>query len=500
MDKKVVFEAKSVTKKFDSNVVLKDVNFCVYEGEILALLGENGAGKSTLLNIIFGSLKMSGGQLFLNGNEVKFDSPLAAKKAGVIKVHQELQVIPELTVAENIFLGNEPLHPVTRTVWYRKMQEEADKVLKTLDADFKSTRKVKTLSTAQMQLVEISKAILNEFSLLILDEPTSSLTSKEIVKLFEIMKKLRAQGKSIIFVSHRMPEIFEIADRVTVLKDGVCMGTKNISEVNNDILVQMMTGRDLSQSVKNPGTSKTDEVVLSVKNLNGIKNRFQDISFELHKGEIIGFAGLVGSGRTEVMSAIFGADKKKSGEVFIHGKKAEIHSPKDSIKLKMAYIPEDRKIQGMVGILKNKENVCLSSLKKISRKGILTDAAILETGKKYMEMLNVHPMNPELETKRLSGGNQQKVIIGKWLCTDAEIIIMDEPTRGIDVGAKFEIYKLMLQLVAQGKSIIMISSELPEILNMSDRIFVMHEGRICHETLAEGQTEESILHYALGGK
>lgn len=500
MDNNVVFELRGISKKFGNNVVLNNVSFNIKKGEIHALLGENGAGKSTILNIMSGALKMDAGELFKEGKPVDFPTPLAAKKAGIIKVHQELQVIPELTVAENIFLGNELLHPVSRIIWYKKMEEEANEVLKKLDADFDALRVVRSLSTAQKQLVEISKAILNEFSVLILDEPTSSLTNKEIVKLFSTVKKLKEQGRSFIFVSHRMPEVFEIADRVTVLKDGVCMDTMEIKDANNKKLVKLMTGRDLDNVIKNPCTSKTSEVVLAVKGLCGAHGEFKNISFELHRGEIIGFAGLVGSGRTEIMRAIFGADKKSQGEIYLHGNKVDIRSPKDSLKYKIALIPEDRRLQGMVGILPNKDNVSLSSFGKLIKRGLLTDSAIDKNGIRFMEILGVSPMNPKLATKYLSGGNQQKVVIGKWLSTEAEIIIMDEPTRGIDVGAKDEIYKLMLSLVQQGKSIIMISSELPEILNLSDRIFVMHEGALCHETSAKGQTEESILHYAMGGK
>lgn len=500
MNQEVIFELKGITKRFGDNVVLNGVSFDIRRGEVHTLLGENGAGKSTILNIMSGALKMDEGELYKEGKKVDFSTPLAAKRAGIIKVHQELQVIPELSAAENIYLGSELLHPVSKTVWYKKMEENANKVLRELEADFDASAVVRTLSTAQKQLVEISKAILNEFSVLILDEPTSSLTNKEIKQLFRTVNKLKARGRSFIFVSHRMPEVFEISDRVTVLKDGVCMATMDIEAADHAKLVKLMTGRDLEHVIKNPCKTKTSEVVLSVKNLWGIHDKFKDVSFDLHRGEIVGFAGLVGSGRTEIVRAIFGADKKKSGEIYIYGKRAKIRSPKDSLKYKMALIPEDRRLQGMVGILPNKRNISLSSFERLKKNGILTEQAIKENGIRFMKMLGVSPMEPELATKNLSGGNQQKVVIGKWLSTEAEIIIMDEPTRGIDVGAKDEIYKLMLGLVSQGKSIIMISSELPEILNLSDRIFIMHEGVLCHETCAKGQTEESILHYAMGGK
>lgn len=500
MDERNVLSVKDITKSFGNNKVLDGVSFQVKEGEIHALMGENGAGKSTILNIMSGSLKMTSGELFLYDKPVNFTTPLAARKAGIVKVHQELQVIPELTVAENIFIGNEIKHSGSKFLWYSKMRQEADRILEKLDADFDSSRIVKTLSAAQKQLVEISKAMLYDFSLMILDEPTSSLTNREIKRLFSIVKKLKEEGKSFIFVSHRMPEIFELADRITVLKDGKCMGTYDIEEVDNKRLVQLMTGRELGNQVKNERTTCTDEVVLRVENLCGKKNKFSDVSFDLHRGEIIGFAGLVGSGRTEIMRAIFGADPKESGDVYVRGKKVEHLTTSGSVKNKIALVPEERKTQGMVGILPNYENICLGSMRAIGRGGPLTAKKLRAAGKTYMEMLKVQPNMPELPTGRLSGGNQQKIVIGKWLCTEADIIIMDEPTRGIDVGAKHEIYKLMLQLVREGKSIIMISSELPEIINLSDRIMVMHEGKLQKVLDVEGVTEEMILHYAMGGE
>lgn len=500
MDENIVFRLEGITKRYGSNTVLDNVSFDIRKGEVLALLGENGAGKSTILNIMSGSLKADHGELYKNGEPVLLNSPLAAKKAGIVKVHQELQLVPELTAAENIFLGNELTHPGMGAVWYKKMYEQANAVLQRLKADFDASRQVKTLSTAQKQLVEISKAIMYDISVLILDEPTSSLTNKEIENLFAIVRQLRDDGKAIVFVSHRMPEVFEISDRITVLKNGVHIGTLNTKEATPERLIKMMTGRDLDGMIKNPCTTKTDEVVLAVKNLSGIHNRFRNVSFDLHKGEIIGFAGLVGSGRTEVMRALFGADPITGGSVYLNGREAHIKSPGDSVRYKIAFIPEDRRLQGMVGILSNKWNVGLGSFGRLKNKGLLRENEITANADRFMKMLGVRPMDVDMPTKNLSGGNQQKVVIGKWLSTEAEIFIMDEPTRGIDVGAKDEIYRLMLDLVKEGKSIIMVSSELPEILSLSDRIFVMHEGELCHETPAEGQTEESILHYAMRGR
>jgi len=498
MQKDIIMELKDITKSFSGNVVLNKINFTIRPGEIHALLGENGAGKSTLLNIMSGSLKMDSGNICMSGGLVELINPVAARKKGIIKVHQELQIIPDLTVAENIFLGDELLHPVTKAIWYKKMQMESDEILAELNADFKSTAIAKNLSAAQKQLVEIAKALRIDFSVLILDEPTSSLTTKEIGELFKIMKMLKEQGKAIIFVSHRLNEVLEISDVITVLRDGVLVNTLNIEDVSKKMLLQMMTGRDLSQSVSNSTSYDEKNIVLSVRNLTSSENIFRDISFDLHKGEILGFAGLVGSGRTEIVRAIFGADKIASGEIYVEGEKVNFNSPKDSMKKGIALIPEDRKLHGMIGILSNKRNVNLCSYNRLKKHGIISEKSEKENAEHFMKSLNVHPFDLELKTFRLSGGNQQKVIVAKWMSTNAGIIIMDEPTRGIDVGAKDEIYRLMLKLIKEGNSILMISSDLPEVISMSNRILVIYEGRITGEVMHEDATENNILHYAMG--
>ena len=492
-------EVQGVSKSFSNNIVLNNINFAVKAGEIHTLLGENGAGKSTLLNIVSGSLAKDSGVIKIKGKEVNLQTPIQARLEGIVKVHQELQVISELSVAENIFLGNEILHPKTKAICMKKMYEEADKILGNLDADFSSKVIVKRLSTAQKQLVEIARALLLEFSVLILDEPTSSLTNKEIEKLFSVMNNLKKQGKAIIFVSHRLEEVFQISDRITVLRDGNSVGVLDIAEATKEHLVQMMTGRDLGNIIQNDHKVDKSDVILSVEDFCSLDGRFNHISFELHRGEILGIAGLVGSGRTEIVRAIFGADRKKSGKLSLDGNPIVIRSPIDSVNHGIALIPEDRKLQGMVGLLKNMNNIGISSYNKLCRHGVLKDKEILQNSKRFMEILNVHPDNPFMQTGRLSGGNQQKVVIAKWLSVDAKIMIMDEPTRGIDVGAKNEIYQLMLQMIEKGVSIIMISSELPEILSLSNRILVIHEGKINGELTREEATEEKVLHYAMGG-
>jgi len=491
-----VLSLTGVSKSFKGIQALDDIQFAVDSGEIHVLLGENGAGKSTILNIMSGSLQMDKGEIVFKNEKVEINSPHAAREIGISKVHQELQLVPDMTVYENIFLGYEIMK--NGAISRHKMAKEANKLLASLDAEFDSSETVRKLSVAQQQLVEIAKAILMDFSVLILDEPTSSLTSREIEKLFEIMRRFKQQGKAIIFVSHRLEEVFEIGDRVTIFRDGKYIATRAIKETSRPQLIELMTGRDLSRTVKNE-TDYSDEVVLSVKNLNSLDGRFRNISFELHKGEILGFAGLVGAGRTETMRAIFGADKFESGEIELFGEKVNIKSPEDSLKRGLALVPEDRKGQGIIGILPNMFNVGLCSFERLSKGGMLVDSAIKKNAKKYMEMINVKPLAPELHTENMSGGNQQKVVLAKLLSVNARIIIMDEPTRGIDVGAKDEIYRLMLDLISQGVSIIMISSELPEVLSMSHRIMIMHEGDLVGELNHQEATETNVLQYAMGG-
>ena len=496
-----ILELRHISKSFRSTKALDDVHLKLYPGEIHALLGENGAGKSTVLNIISGSYRPDAGEIIYRGVKTAVDSPMQAKKMGIVMVHQELQLIPEMTVYENIFLANEPVHPVTRLVDYGRMEREADKLLERVDADFKSSSPVKRLSIAQQQMVEIAKALHVDSDVMILDEPTSSLTEKEIDRLFAIMKKLRAEGKALLFVSHRMEEIFRIADRITIFRDGKYIDSMPAEGVEREALIFKLTGRKIqsvfhTECLKNPkGTA------LSVKNLKDAAGRLagDGVSFELYKGEILGFSGLVGSGRTETARLIFGADKIRSGSIAVDGKPVKIKSIRDGMKNGIALIPENRKLEGFVGIAKNMNNIGMSSYDRL-RRGLLFDRDILANAREYMGKLHVKPEDPVKHTQNLSGGNQQKVVIAKWLCTDPKILIMDEPTRGVDIGAKEEIYKLMDELTKQGVSIIMISSELPEILMMSNRIMVMCEGRIRAVINREDATEEKILNDAMGGK
>ena len=495
----IILEFKNISKHFLTFKALTDVSFNLKKGEVHALLGENGAGKSTLLNILSGVFKPDKGEILYQGCPIEIKSPFIAKKLGINLVHQELRLVPELTVGKNIFLGCEPQYKKTGIICWEKLYKESAEILKKLDTEFSSKEYIKNLSTAQMQMVEIAKALKNKSTILALDEPTSSLSNREIKKLFEIVKLLKKEGTTIIYVSHRLEEVFEIADRATILRDGQYIGTYAVQDTNKAMLVKLMVGRDLNSSIRTERQVSQGEKVLEVKNL-GIKNKCHDINFYVKKGEILGIAGLVGSGRTETVRAIFGADKGVQGEIVVHGKKVQIKSPSDAIKNGIFLIPEDRKVQGFIPIMSNKSNISLSSLAKFIRMGILQYKKMKQNAQNYIDKLKINPPQIDGKTRNLSGGNQQKVVLAKCLSSTASIMIFDEPTRGIDIGAKAEIHKLMVQLANEGYSIIMISSELPEIIEMSDRILVMHEGTISAELNAENITEEQILHYAMGGK
>ena len=496
-----ILQLKDIVKSFSGVRVLDNIHLNLYPGEIHALLGENGAGKSTTLNILSGTYGADSGHIIYQGEEIDLDSPLQAKKKGIVMVHQELQLIPMMTVYENIFLANEITNKAG-IINVSRMIKESDELLKRVDADFSSKKKITELSIAEQQMVEIAKALHQDSKVLILDEPTSSLTNKEIEKLFSIMRNLKAQGKAILFVSHRMEEIYQIADRLTIFRDGKYIDSFMVEGASNEDIIFKFTGRKIQGEYNTHSLPEDSETVLSVKNLKDTAGfiKGDGVSFELKKGEILGFSGLVGSGRSETMRMIFGADKIQSGNIEVFGKEAKIHSIKDSMKLGIGMIPENRKLEGFISVYKNKDNIGISSFDRLGTKtGFIVDSSILKNAKEYMPKLNVKPNDPFKYTVTHSGGNQQKVVLAKWICRKPKILIMDEPTRGVDIGAKEEIYNLMKQLTDQGVSIIMISSELPEILKMSNRIAVMHEGEISAVINREDATEEKILSYAMGG-
>lgn len=491
-----VLQMKGISKTFGTNQVLHQVNFDLYPGEVHALLGENGAGKSTLLNILTGTFKCDEGEILLHGTKINLKNMLVARNSGIVRVHQELQIVPEMTVGQNIFLGREPVTKLGM-IDYKAIHANSKVILEKLNADFSSETMMSSLSVAQMQMVEISKALLQDFSVLALDEPTSSLTHNEIEKLMLTIEQLRNDGKSVIYISHRMEEIFRIADRATVLRDGHWMGVVNIKDVFQQDLIRMMVGRDIKDQHFNETYVGTDEVVLETKNLTG--KGFRNVNFFLRRGEVLGFSGLIGAGRTELARALFGIDPATSGEIILYGEPRKILNPAEAKRCGIMLIPEDRKHQGIIGTLSNKTNISLSKLSKYESFGVIKHASILSDAKEWIRRFQVSPADPEMQTKSLSGGNQQKIVFIRNLNVDPKILILDEPTRGIDINIKFEIYKLIRQLADDGKSIILISSELPEIISISDRVIVMYEGGINGELKKSEISEESIMTYAMGG-
>ncbi len=483
-------ELRSVSKSFAGIRVVHSVSFDMHPGEVHALMGENGAGKSTMIKIMAGLHQADEGEILVNGRVVKFASPKDAHAAGIATVHQELLLFPELTVAENIFLGQTPKTRLGTIDW-QKMRERSRQLLDSLDSgDLDIDQKVATLSVGNRQRIEIARALAQDARVLIMDEPTAALAEADVQRLMAIVRNLRDRGVAIVYVSHRMPEIFALADRVTVLRDGHHVATKNISDVDEPALVSMMVGRAIDRLY--PAKQGTDgDVILELKDVS-YRSVVRGISLKLKRGEILGLAGLVGSGRTETALTIFGITPATSGEILIDGKAQAIASPEAARDLGIAYIPEDRGSQGLIRMQTIEENVALANLKRLMR-GFLVDAArVTAEAKNAITKFGIRARGPEQLVRQLSGGNQQKVVLGKWLATNPRILIMDEPTRGIDVGAKAEIHLLMRKLAGEGMAILMISSELPEVLGMSDRVLVMNGGRIVGEFDKEHATAEAV--------
>ena len=479
-----------ITKSFTGLKVVKDVSFDVRPGEVHALLGENGAGKSTLIKIMAGLYQPDEGEIAVNGTPTKFATPRDAHVAGIATVHQELLLFPELTVAENIFLGQTPKTKLGMLDW-PAMRSRARALLDSLDSpELDIDAKVGTLSVANRQRVEIARSLSQDARVVIMDEPTAALADADVARLMDIVRRLKSRGVAIVYVSHRMPEIFALADRVTVLRDGARVGTKDIGEVDEGVLVNMMVGRVIDRLYP----KKLGESGASILELREISHRsaVRDISFELRRGEILGIAGLVGSGRTELALTIFGITPATSGTILLEGKPVRIGSPEAARDLGIAYIPEDRGTQGLIRTQTIAENVALANLKKLTR-GLFIDAAkLLRSARQAIERFGIKARGPQQVVRELSGGNQQKVVLSKWLSTDPRILIMDEPTRGIDVGAKAEIHQLMRKLAGEGMAILMISSELPEVLGMSDRVLVMNGGRIVAGFGEDEATPEAV--------
>jgi ribose transport system ATP-binding protein len=487
---------EGIEKTFPGVHALSQCRFELRSGEIHALVGENGAGKSTLMKVLAGIYAKDAGRIVHKGSEVEIHSPRAAQHLGISMIHQELNLMPHLTVAQNIFIGREPRQHLKFVLDEKAINDQTEQLFAMMHLKLDPRTKVADLTVAKQQMVEIAKALSFNSEVLIMDEPTAALTEAEIEELFRIISQLRDKGVGIVYITHRLEELKQISDRVTVMRDGRYIDTARTQDVPIDKIISMMVGRTIYEASPEIPESPSQEVVLEVKNLNR-GSVIKDVNFNLKKGEILGFAGLMGAGRTEVARAIFGADPVESGEIYVLGKKVHIKSPTDSVKYGIGYLSEDRKRYGLTLGLDVETNIVLAAFRKfLNALGWVNSAQTRVTAEHFVKSLSIRTPSLQQRVKNLSGGNQQKLVIGKWLTADTNILIFDEPTRGIDVGAKSEIYRLLNDLAQQGKSIIMISSELPEILRMSHRIVVMCEGRITGELSSAEATQEKIMTYA----
>lgn len=486
-----ILELRNIHKAFAGVRALQGVDFELRPGEIHALVGENGAGKSTLMKVISGVHRPDQGEIALLGKQVELSNPSQAQKLGIAAIYQEATLFADLDVAENIYMGHQPVTRLTKSITWRQMYDQAGQTLRSLGVQLDPRTKVRGLTIAQMQMVEVAKALSFNARVLIMDEPTSALTLHEVADLFRIVRRLRDAGTAIIFISHRLDEVFDLADRVTVLRDGHYVGTRDVEGLTRDELIRMMVGRTLDALFPKLDVAPR-EVVLQVERLTK-QGLFEEISFELHRGEILGLAGLVGARRTEVAQAIFGIEPADGGIIRVKGRSVLIRAPGDALRLGLAYVPEDRQQHGLVLALNITQNVTMPVLQEFARAGWIDQKAETARAGELSNQLEVRAAGLWQRTRELSGGNQQKVVLAKWLATRPQILILDEPTRGIDVGTKAAVHELMSKLAAQGLAILMISSELPEILGMSDRIVVMCEGRVTGRFTRAEATQEKIM-------
>ena len=492
-------EMRGVSKSFPGVKALDKVNLNVRPGTVHALMGENGAGKSTLMKCLFGIYKMDEGEVYVNGEKVNISNPDEALKHGLAMVHQELQPVPARTIAENMYLGRYPVKNIgpLKMIDHKKMNEEAAKWLENVKMPFDPKRKLGELSISQMQLVEIAKAVSQNADIIILDEPTSSLTETEVEALFRIVRELKERGVSFVYISHKMAEIRQISDDITIMRDGTYVGSWKMEDISDGEIVKQMVGRELTY-VYPPLDNEPGEVLMEVKNYTSIhENSFKDCSFTLRRGEILGFGGLVGAQRTELMEAIFGMRHITEGEIILNGEKITVKHPQDAIRSGIGMITEDRRGNGILGCLSIADNVSIASLDHYVEYGVkLNKKKIEDLVQENVNKLSIKTPDSKTLIQSLSGGNQQKVIISRGLANNPDVLILDEPTRGIDVGAKYEIYQIMINLAKQGKGIIMISSEMPELLGVSNRVMVMCNGKITGEVSGEEATQENVMKYA----
>lgn len=497
---KKLLELKKISKYFPGVKALESIDLDIYPGEIHGIIGENGAGKSTLIKILTGAHSNDEGKIFIEGKEVKINGPRDAMNYGITAIYQELNTIPHLTVAENVYLGRELKTSEKRGfLKIKEMREKSKTLLNDLGQNIDTASNISKLGIGKQQMVEIAKALSINTKILIMDEPTASLTDREVKELLRTVKELKDKGISVIYISHRLEEVMDICDTITVMRDGKKIETRSRNEVDSiDTLIKLMVGRSLEKQYPKIKVQIGEES-LRVENLTK-KEVFNNINFNVHKGEIVAVAGLVGAGRTEVMRTIFGVDSYDSGNIYINGNKVSIKCPRDAMNLGIAFLTEDRKGQGLILDQDINYNVNISSLDKVKKRILLNIANMKERTIDNIKKLNIKPQKQDFIVGQLSGGNQQKVVIGKWLNTNANIFIIDEPTRGIDVGSKVEVYNVLNELIKKGAAVIMVSSELPEVLGISDRIFVMHEGEMKAEINIEEANQENIMHAATGGK
>lgn len=497
-EENVILKMSGITKRFPGTLALDRVQLTCEKGKVHILLGENGAGKSTLVKIISGVYHRDEGTVWYDGQEVNFANVRQSMDAGISIIHQELNLLPERTIAQNIYLGHEPMvKGLKGVVDYKKMVKDSQELMQSLGLDMNPNTLVKKLSIAQMQMVEVVKALSRDVKLVIMDEPTSSLTSREITKLFEIVERLKKQNVAIIYISHRMDEIKRIGDHVTVMRDGQYIDTVDVASVDLDTLISMMVGRRIDKMYER-NYNQPGDVVFQTYDLTGY--RFRNVNMNVRAGEIVSLAGLIGAGRTEIAKAVFGDEPIEGGYYELNGKQIRRTTPRKSVRNSLGLLPEDRKIEGLVLQMPIKENLTSANLNNIFKSGILRRRMEDKIGKKYVEELRIATPSADKLVGELSGGNQQKVVIGKWLETNCKFLIIDEPTRGIDVGAKSEIYHLLDRLAGQGYAILMISSELSEVVGISDRVYVMKDGEITGEVDRAHLTQEAIMRYAVGGE
>jgi len=495
-----IVQFDGVTKRFGGTVALDGVSFSIQEGEIHALIGENGAGKSTLMKILSGVLPKDSGGIFVGGLEKVFRSAVDAQREGISTVYQEPHLVPHMTVAENVFLGREP---IKRFGWvdFNTLNARTQGILAQLELTISPTVTLADLSSAEVQLVQIARAIAFSTKILILDEPTASITGRETEILFSLLKKLNAKGLTIVYVSHRLKEIFELCHRATVLRDGKYVATVDVEKTNEREIIRMMVGREVEETSALRDGQRSDEISLELRGVSVSESAVpvRNVSLNVRKGEIVALAGLVGSGRSDVAKAVFGLNRISAGSIHVHGKRVDVKSPGDAIRRGISFVPEDRKSEGLIPIQSIKHNISLTGLKLLARLGFIKGSAETSLARKSSAQFSIRSLSEEAEVSTLSGGNQQKVVLAKWLWLKPTILILDEPTRGIDVGAKAEIHSLIRNLAKNDVAVLLISSELPEVLRLADRIYVMRDGTITGELQRSEASQESIMHLAAIG-